>query len=248
MKPVHTTDNLPQQAGVAGTGSSPAPRTLVIVRGNSGSGKTSVARAVRDAYGRGAALIEQDYLRRIILREHDSSASTGIAPEFITNAAGFALANGYHVILEGILHTARYADALRKLIQDHDGPSYAYYLDVSFAETLRRHATRPQAAEFDPDQMREWYLDHDVLGTLGEHLVGESSTLTQTVDHVLRSSRLTETAAVTYCPTACPRCLTETAAATARSLPCVPRHSRRSSSGGRAHDDSAPGSQDDEPR
>jgi predicted kinase len=201
-RPPHTT-----------SGSARAPRTLVIVRGNSGSGKTSVARAVRDSYGRGAALIEQDYLRRVILREHDSSASTGIAPEFITNAAAFALGNGYHVILEGILHTGSYGDALLKLIKDHDGPSFVYYLDVSFAETLRRHATRPQATEFDPDQMREWYIDHDVLGVPGEHIIGESSTFTQTVGHVLHSSRLTETPAVTYCPTACARCLTETAVA-----------------------------------
>ena len=202
----------PEKPHATTTGNWPAPRTLVILRGNSGSGKTSVARAVRDAYGRGAALLEQDYLRRVILREHDGSASTGIAPEFITNAAAFALANGYHVILEGILHTARYADAVLKLIKDHDGPSFVYYLDVSLAETLRRHATRPQATEFDPDQMREWYIDHDVLGTPGEHIIGESSTFTQTVGHVLHSSRLTETPAVTYCPTACARCLTETMA------------------------------------
>jgi fructoselysine-6-P-deglycase FrlB-like protein len=34
------------------------PRTLVILLGNSGSRKTSIARAVRDAYGQGATLIE----------------------------------------------------------------------------------------------------------------------------------------------------------------------------------------------
>ena len=142
-----------------------------------------------------------------------AASQTGVAPDFITNAAAFALTNGYHVILEGILHTARYADALLKLINGHDGPSFAYYLDVSFAETLRRHATRPQANDFDADQMREWYLDQDVLGTPGEHVIGETSTFTQTVEHVLHSSGLTESPAVTYCPTACPRCLAETAAA-----------------------------------
>lgn len=44
-----------------------------MLRGNATSGKTSVARAARRRYGRGCALVEQDYLRRIILREHDSS-------------------------------------------------------------------------------------------------------------------------------------------------------------------------------
>ncbi|GAB2933366.1 hypothetical protein GCM10027203_37290 [Nonomuraea fastidiosa] len=49
---------------------------LVVIRGNSGSGKTSVARALRQAYGRrGLALIGQDVVRRDILREHDPQRS-----------------------------------------------------------------------------------------------------------------------------------------------------------------------------
>ena len=35
--------------------------TLVIIRGNSGSGKSTIAAEVRRHYGRGCALIEQDY-------------------------------------------------------------------------------------------------------------------------------------------------------------------------------------------
>ncbi|HZM77806.1 MAG TPA: hypothetical protein VFC19_18975 [Candidatus Limnocylindrales bacterium] len=75
----------------------------------------------RSFYGRGCALIEQDYLRRIILREHDGNASSGIAPGFIVNAARFALGHGYHVVLEGILATLRYGEALRGLIDCHAG-------------------------------------------------------------------------------------------------------------------------------
>jgi uridine kinase len=33
---------------------------LIVIRGNSGSGKSSVAREVRHRYGRGCALVEQD--------------------------------------------------------------------------------------------------------------------------------------------------------------------------------------------
>jgi predicted kinase len=186
------------------------PRILVILRGNSGSGKTSIARAVRAAYGRGAALIEQDQLRRMILREHDSPPSTGIAPGFIANAAAYALAHGYHVVLEGILNAARYGDALLALIDGHDGPNFVYYLDVSVDETVRRHATRPEAADFTPAQMRGWYTAHDVLGTPGEHVIAESSTFAESVDLILRTSRLTGTPPVTYCPTTCPHCRAET--------------------------------------
>ena len=36
---------------------------------------------------------------------------------------------------------------LAELDHDHSGVSGFYYLDVSLEETLRRHATRPEAAE-----------------------------------------------------------------------------------------------------
>jgi predicted kinase len=110
--------------------------TLVVIRGNSGSGKTTTAREVRRRYGRGCALLEQDYLRRIILREHDSGRINPVAPAFITATARTAQELGYHVVLEGILHTDRYGAALHQLIDTHPGPTYAYYLDVSFEETV----------------------------------------------------------------------------------------------------------------
>jgi len=181
-------------------------RTLIVLRGNSGSGKSTVARAVRDRYGRGCALIEQDYLRRTILREHDGLESTGIAPEFIAQAAAFALRNGYHVILEGILTAQRYGPTLRDLINEHSGPSFVYYFDIPYEETVRRHVTRSLATEFGADEMRDWYRHRDVLGTPGEHLIDESSSLDEIVDLVLDTSDLLGTAAATYCPTACPRC------------------------------------------
>ena len=53
-------------------------------------------------------------------------------------------------------------------------------------------------------------IDRDFLGTPDEHIIGESSTLTQTVNHVLQSSCLAKTPAITYCPTSCPRCRIET--------------------------------------
>jgi predicted kinase len=79
---------------------------LIIVRGNSGSGKSTVARAVRTGYGRGCALVEQDYLRRILLQERDVDG--GVAPALIAHTVRFALDHGYHVVLEGILARSRY--------------------------------------------------------------------------------------------------------------------------------------------
>ncbi len=180
--------------------------TLVVIRGNSGSGKTTTAREVRRRYGRGCALLEQDYLRRILLREHDTSRSSPVAPAFITATARNALDLGYHVVLEGILHTDRYANALRQLIDQHPGPSYVYYLNVSFAETVRRHQTRAEQVNFTPERMADWYEHEDLLGTDRERIIGETSTFEQTVDTILHTSGLVTARPLTPCPVSCPRC------------------------------------------
>src|SRR5215469_16547178 len=47
---------------------------LIVLRGNSGSGKSTVAKALREVYGRGVAWVSQDLIRRIILKEKDQPA------------------------------------------------------------------------------------------------------------------------------------------------------------------------------
>ncbi|WP_433302344.1 kinase [Actinoplanes sp. CA-030573] len=183
----------------------PAFPTLVIIRGNSGSGKSTAAREVRRRYGRGCALVEQDQLRRVVLREHDIAAAEPVAPGFIAAVARAALDSGYHVVLEGILHAARYGTVLRRLAADHRGTVAVYYLDVPFAETVRRHRERPEAG-FTADDMRGWYTEHDVLGIPGEHIIGEESSLDRTVTTILHSSGLAYASALTPCPTRCPAC------------------------------------------
>jgi deoxyadenosine/deoxycytidine kinase len=157
---------------------------LIIIRGNSASGKSTVARALRLRYGRGCALVEQDYLRRVLLREHDSVPHP-IAAGLIVLAARFALDHGYHAIVEGILDRQRYGPMLGDLIAWHTGPASVFYLAASFEETLRRHATRPQATEFSGARMREWFREHDVLGLPGEVVVPQESTLVDTLELIM---------------------------------------------------------------
>ncbi|WDZ82673.1 AAA family ATPase [Micromonospora cathayae] len=184
----------------------PVPPTLVVIRGNSGSGKTTAAREARRRFGRGAALLEQDYLRRIVLREHDSAHIQPVAPTFITATARTALDLGYHVILEGILHTGRYATVLHQLIDNHPGPAAVFYLDVSFDETVRRHLDRDEPIPVTPDEMRTWYTHRDLLDIPGEIVIAETSTVEQTVSTILHASGLTNAAAQTPCPERCSQC------------------------------------------
>ena len=48
-------------------------------------------------------------------------------------------------MLEGILFSGKYGPMIASLLDAHRGATHVFYLDVSFEETLRRHATRAQA-------------------------------------------------------------------------------------------------------
>lgn len=161
---------------------------LVVIRGNSGSGKSTVARELRARHGRGCALVEQDYLRRVLLRERDKPG--GLAPDLIEHTTRTALDAGYHVILEGILATARHGAMLTALAADYPGRAFFFYLDVSWEETVRRHHGRPQATEFTVENMADWYQPRDLVGVAEEHVIAESSTAEDTIAFVAATSGL----------------------------------------------------------
>ena len=56
---------------------------------------------------------------------------------------------------------------------------------------MRRHATRPQATEFSPDDMRGWYEQRVLLGFDGEHVIPEISSMAETVAYITETSGLT---------------------------------------------------------
>ncbi|MFC4564768.1 kinase [Nocardiopsis mangrovi] len=161
---------------------------LIVVRGNSGSGKSTVAREIRSRCGRGVALVSQDDVRRSILREKDVPGAANIG--LIDTIARYALDSGYHVVIDGILDAGRYGPMLGALRADHAGRSAFFYLDVPFPETLRRHATRPQARDFGEPEMRRWYRWRDLLPGGGEEVVGARSGLPATVDLILQRTGL----------------------------------------------------------
>jgi chloramphenicol 3-O-phosphotransferase len=161
---------------------------LIVLRGNSGSGKSSVAAEIRARHGRGIALVGQDYLRRIVLRERDLPGGANIG--LIDTVVRYTLDHGFHVIIDGILDSRRYAVMLDALHRDHRGISCWYYLDAPFEETMRRHATRPQAAEFGRAEMQSWYRELDLLPGDIEQVIPASNSLDDTVRQVMRDAGL----------------------------------------------------------
>ncbi|HVX24032.1 MAG TPA: kinase [Candidatus Saccharimonadales bacterium] len=144
---------------------------LIIIRGNSGSGKTTIAKKLRQAMGDGTMLVSQDVLRREILKVKDGPDNPSIHLIYDTVMYGSKI--GYDVILEGILANKHYGDMLLKLAEDFPGTLFAYYFDLPLEETLKRHATKPNASDFGESEMREWWNDKDYLGLEQEKYFNE---------------------------------------------------------------------------
>lgn len=166
---------------------------LIVVRGNSASGKSCVAAGIRERFGRGLALVGQDNLRRTVLREHDVPGGANIG--LIDTVARYALDAGYHVVVEGILYADRYGDMLTGLVADHRGISRCYYLDIPLEETLTRHASKADAdylAHVTERHLRDWYREGDLLPGSLETVIGADSPLADIVDRILHDTGLTD--------------------------------------------------------
>lgn len=146
---------------------------LIIIRGNSGSGKTTVAKEVRSRIGDGLSdstmLVQQDILRRDILRERDMLGKRSII-DLTELIVEFGRKQGRIVILEGIFNTKKYGAMLRNLAGKFE-EVYIYYFDLPFEETLKRHVTKSNAHEFGEKEMRKWWKEKDYLGMQKEKIL-----------------------------------------------------------------------------
>lgn len=161
---------------------------LIVLRGPSGSGKSSIAKELRLAQSEKMALIGQDHFRRIVLKEKD--VPNGLNSELIERTAVFALENSYHVLLEGIFDAERYARMFTGILSSHPTNNHFFYFDIPFEATLRRHQSKPNKDEFGETEMRSWYKDKDLLHCAEEILIPESYTQRQTVEFLLSACKL----------------------------------------------------------
>ncbi|MFJ8828062.1 kinase [Streptomyces sp. NPDC102467] len=164
---------------------------LIVIRGNSASGKSSVAAGLREKFGRNLAIVGQDNLRRIVLRERDRPGGVNIG--LIDLTARYALDNGFNVVIEGILYADRYGTMLQDLVRAHRGVSRCYYLDVPYTETVLRHETKADAEYLQhvtSGHLRDWYREKDLLSDAMETVIDAASTLDDTIQHILRESGL----------------------------------------------------------
>ena len=75
---------------------------LILLRGNSGSGKTTIARNLQSMLGNGVMRVGQDEIRRHMLNVSDRPGNLSI--ELIKYITLFGIAHCKYVIVEGIFN------------------------------------------------------------------------------------------------------------------------------------------------
>jgi len=93
------------------------------------------------------------------------------------------------VIMEGILYSDIYAAMLMQLLADHRGINRCYRYQLDFDETVRRHATKPQASEYGPDTMRDWWRESDPLPGVTELTIGADASPAEATARIVRDCR-----------------------------------------------------------
>ena len=139
---------------------------LIILRGNSGSGKTTIAKELQSKFGSNTMLISQDVIRREMLKVKDGENTQAIP--LMKELLAYGSKNSNIVILEGIMYADWYKPLFELAVELYDNRIYAYYFDLSFEETLRRHQTKPTCHEFGEEAMRRWWREKDFSDMLNE--------------------------------------------------------------------------------
>lgn len=159
---------------------------LIILRGNSGSGKSTVAKTIAKAAGHQLAVVDADAYR--VGMFHPLGECGEDVAELMAHNVRFCLERGYDVFWDSIFYAH---DRNRKYLEDfirqhHPADNFIFNFDVSWEETVRRHQTRHKRHDFDAETMREWYKPVESLGYDFEYTVPEKNSIEDTVDYIRR--------------------------------------------------------------
>lgn len=133
---------------------------LILLRGNSSSGKTTIARNLQSMLGNGVMRVGQDEIRRHMLNVSDRPGNLSI--ELIKHITLFGIAHCKYVIVEGIFNKEKYGNMLQSIISSEHIKSYIYYFDLPYVETVRRHHSKAYT-DFSVQKLASWFVEKDTL-------------------------------------------------------------------------------------
>lgn len=161
---------------------------LIILRGPSASGKSTVAKKLRNHLEGPVALLDFDVFRDTFLDKKGDYYL--VASKLLMQTTETALEARYDVIVDGFYRMENYPDLLPELIENHPQNNYMFYFDVSLETTIKRHQHRDKANEFGEKELREWYYKPSASGIYEfEHKISEELDVQETVDLILETMK-----------------------------------------------------------
>lgn len=157
---------------------------IIILRGNSGSGKTTISKKLQKKLGHGTLLIPQDVVRREMLYVKDGVDTKAV--DLLIQLIMYGKENCACVILEGILNSHWYRRLFETIKYEFNNKIYAYYFDIPFEETLLRHKGKSNANEFGEAEMKRWWMEKDYINIISEQTISKDMTEDEIVDMILQ--------------------------------------------------------------
>ena len=156
---------------------------LIIIRGNSGSGKSTVAKALQRHFGLHTLMISQDNVSRDMILALEGEDQEALS--LFIHLLYFWHENNKITIMDGIYRKEKY-EVLLKLAKKLYGDNiYAYYFDLPFEETLRRHQTRWKKSEFGEEEMKRWWSERDFIGFISEKIITQELSKDEIVNLII---------------------------------------------------------------
>ncbi|RVU71598.1 MULTISPECIES: kinase [Lactobacillus] len=159
---------------------------LIILRGNSGSGKTTLSKRIQKRLGKNTLLIPQDTVRREMLNAKDGATNPSIP--LLINLLEYGHEDCDYVILEGILNAKWYLPVFERAKELFGDRINAYYFDIPFEETMKRHQER-HIASFGEEKMCSWWLEKDYIGFIPEKKFTSEMSLEDELEVVMDDER-----------------------------------------------------------
>lgn len=156
---------------------------LIILRGNSGSGKTTVAKALQEKFGPNTMRISHDMIRMEILHTWGMEGIARSEPLMI-QLLKYGRENSEVTIVEGILPAKEYCGLFETAVKEYGQDIFAYYYDLPFEETLYRHSTKPNRNDFGEADMRRWWKEKDFLPMIQEKILREDLNFQDAVEMI----------------------------------------------------------------
>ena len=157
----------------------------VLILGESGSGKTTLAKALQEHYGPGTMRLSHDMIRMDILHTWSREGVEKSLP-LMQELLKYGRRNSEITVMEGILPSDAYRPLFETALAEFGDRIYAYYYDISFEETLRRHSTKPNRGDFGEKEMRRWWREKDLLDIIPERILTEDQSLDDAMNPILR--------------------------------------------------------------